>query len=102
MSSAGGQLGNFALSGINAAPNAYNLGNSDLNSVWQNLANYSNIASGIGGMGGTQMSTGTPQGGGLGDILGSLSSIIGLGKGSGGSGQLSPVTITPPAKLPWQ
>lgn len=54
---AGNTLGSFLSTAIGQAPGVTELGNADLDSVWKNLARYSEIARGVGGMGGT--STGT-------------------------------------------
>lgn len=54
---AGGQLGSFLSTAIGQTPGVYDFGNADLDAVWKNLARYSEMARGVGGMGGT--STGT-------------------------------------------
>ena len=54
---ASGQLGSFLSTAIGQTPGVYDFGNADLDSVWKNLARYSEIARGVGGMGGE--STGT-------------------------------------------
>ena len=55
-----GQERGRQLQGIGMAPGVYQFGNAGLDDIWQNLARYSQIAQGIGGMGGTQ--TGQDQG----------------------------------------
>lgn len=80
--SAGNQLGQFSLSGIGAAPGAYEFGNADLNELWQNLSRYGAIAQGIGGMGGTSTSTTSTPNNTLGQILGIGASIAGMASGN--------------------
>lgn len=75
-----GQERGRQMQGISMLPGLYNFGNADLDSLWQNLSRYSGLAQGVGGMGGTTAATGG-GGGMLGDLLGSISSIIGLGSG---------------------
>lgn len=76
---ASGQLGNFISTAIGQTPGVYDVGNADLDSVWKNLARYSEIARGVGGMGGT--STGTQPSGaasGAQQGLGALLSMAAL------------------------
>ena len=66
------------LQGIGMAPSVYEFGNAGINDLWENLARYGSLASGIGGMGGTQNSETTTPDDTLGQILGIAAGAAGL------------------------
>ena len=60
------------MQGISMAPGVYDFGNAGLDDLWQNLARYSEMARGIGGMGGTTAAPNTSPSGlqqGIGSAL---------------------------------
>ena len=74
------------LQGINMAPSVYEFGNAGINDLWENLSRYGSLASGIGGMGGTQTTETTTPDNTLAQILGIAAGVAGMASGNPAAG----------------